>query len=38
MLRAADRGVATLYVPFFWRFIMLIIQHIPAQVMKKLKF
>lgn len=38
MLRAADRGVATLYVPFFWRYIMLIIQHIPAQVMKKLKF
>ena len=38
MLRAADRGVATLYVPFFWRFIMLIIQHIPAHVMKKLKF
>lgn len=38
MLRAADRGVANLYVPFFWRYIMLIIQHIPAQVMKKLKF
>jgi len=38
VLRAADRGVATLYVPFFWRFIMLIIQHIPAGVMKKLKF
>ena len=38
MLRAADQGVATFYVPFFWRYIMLIIQHIPAQVMKKLKF
>jgi len=38
VLRAADRGVATFYVPFFWRYIMLIIQHIPAQVMKKLKF
>ena len=38
ILRAAERGVATLYVPFFWRFIMLIIQHIPAHVMKKLKF
>ena len=38
MLRAAERGVATLYVPFFWRFIMLVIQHIPAGVMKKLKF
>ena len=38
ILRAADKGTATLYVPFFWRFIMLIIQHIPAQVMKKLSF
>lgn len=38
MLRAADRGVANVYVPFFWRYIMLVIQHIPAQVMKKLKF
>ena len=38
MLRAADRGAAAVYVPFFWRYIMLIIQHIPAQVMKKLKF
>jgi hypothetical protein len=25
-------------VPFFWRWIMLIIQHIPAGVMKKLSF
>jgi short-subunit dehydrogenase len=38
IMRAADRGAATVYVPFFWRCIMLIIQHIPAQVMKKLKF
>lgn len=38
VLRAADRGAATVYVPFFWHYIMLMIQHIPAQVMKKLIF
>lgn len=38
ILLAADRGTPTAYVPFFWRYIMLIIQHIPAQIMKKLKF
>lgn len=38
MLRAADRGQANVYIPYFWRYIMLVIQHIPAQVMKKLKF
>jgi short-subunit dehydrogenase len=38
MLDAADRGAPTAYVPFFWRYIMLVIRHIPAQVMKKLNF
>jgi short-subunit dehydrogenase len=38
MLAAADRGQAVAYVPFFWRYIMLVIQHIPAQIMKRLKF
>jgi len=38
ILKAADRGAATVYVPFFWRYIMLIIQHIPSQIMKKLHF
>ena len=38
ILRAADRGAATAYVPFFWRYIMLIIRLIPAQIMKKLSF
>ena len=38
ILRAADSGAASAYVPFFWRYIMLIIRHIPAQMMKKLNF
>jgi short-subunit dehydrogenase len=38
MMQAAQKGRAVIYHPFFWRFIMLIIQHIPADVMKRLKF
>jgi len=38
MMRAARKGRAVLYYPFFWRVIMLIIQHIPSNVMKRLKF
>jgi short-subunit dehydrogenase len=38
MMRAAMKGRAVIYHPFFWRFIMLIIQHIPSDVMKRLKF
>lgn len=38
MMRAAEQGRAEIYYPFFWRFIMLIIRHIPALVMKRLKF
>ena len=38
MLRAADRGRAEIYHPFFWRFIMLIIRHIPSAMMKRLNF
>lgn len=36
MMRAALAGRAEIYHPFFWRFIMLIIRHIPAAVMKRL--
>jgi short-subunit dehydrogenase len=36
MLRAAERGRAELYHPFFWRYIMLVIRHIPASIMKRL--
>jgi short-subunit dehydrogenase len=31
------RGEAVVYAPFFWRFIMLIIQHIPERVFRKMK-
>lgn len=35
--KAMVRGDSVVYVPFFWRFIMLIIQHIPECIFKKLK-
>ena len=35
-MRAASRGRAEIYHPFFWRILMLIIRHIPAAVMKRL--
>lgn len=38
ILRAAESGRSEIYHPFFWRYIMLIIRHIPAVVMKRLKF
>jgi short-subunit dehydrogenase len=38
IMRAAELGRTEAYHPFFWRFIMLLIRHIPAVVMKRLKF
>lgn len=35
--RAMERGESVVYTPFFWRFIMLIIQHIPEAIFKKMK-
>ena len=35
--KAMHRGEAVVYAPFFWRFIMLIIQHIPECIFRKLK-
>jgi decaprenylphospho-beta-D-erythro-pentofuranosid-2-ulose 2-reductase len=35
--KAMQRGETVVYTPFFWRFIMLIIQHIPECIFKKLK-
>jgi short-subunit dehydrogenase len=35
--RAMERGESVVYTPFFWRFIMLIIQHIPEAIFKKLR-
>lgn len=36
IVNAVDKGKNTLYTPFFWRFIMLIIRHIPEFIFKKL--
>ncbi len=35
--RAVERGRDVLYVPWFWRYIMLIITHIPERIFKRLK-
>ncbi len=37
VLAAVERGRDVLYVPWFWRYIMLIIRHIPERVFKRLK-
>lgn len=37
ILRAVDRRRNVIYTPFFWRYIMLIITHIPEFIFKKLK-
>jgi decaprenylphospho-beta-D-erythro-pentofuranosid-2-ulose 2-reductase len=34
---AVERGRDVLYVPWFWRYIMLIIRHIPERIFKRLK-
>lgn len=36
--QAAEKGKPVLYFPAFWRLIMLIIQHIPRAMMKRLAF
>lgn len=36
IVRAVEKGRDTLYTPWFWRFIMLIIIHIPGTVFKRL--
>jgi hypothetical protein len=37
IVAAVDRGRDELYLPWFWRWIMLIIRHIPESVFKRLK-
>lgn len=37
LLKAAAKRRNTIYTPFFWRYIMLIIQHIPEPIFKKMK-
>lgn len=36
IMRAVEKGRDTLYTPWFWRFIMLIIIHIPGPIFKRL--
>lgn len=35
--KAMVKGESVVYTPFFWRFIMLIIQHIPEFIFKRMK-
>lgn len=37
ILRAVRKKRNTIYTPFFWRYIMLIIRHIPEPIFKKMK-
>ena len=37
IFKAMNRGESVVYTPFFWRVIMLVIQHIPECIFKKLK-
>lgn len=37
IVRALDKGRNVIYVPWFWRYIMLIIRHIPEVLFKRLK-
>lgn len=36
ILRAVDKKKDVIYTPFFWRYIMLIIRHVPERIFKKL--
>ena len=37
IVRALDKSADVVYLPWFWRYIMLIIQHIPEPIFKRLK-
>ena len=37
IVHALDKSVDVVYLPWFWRYIMLIIQHIPEPIFKRLK-
>jgi len=38
IVRAIDKRRSIVYLPWFWRWIMLVIRHIPEPIFKKLKF
>ena len=37
ILKAVEKRRNVIYTPFFWRYIMLIIRHIPEPIFKKMK-
>ena len=38
IVKAVDKKRDVVYLPGFWRLVMLIIQHIPERIFKRLKF
>jgi short-subunit dehydrogenase len=38
IVRAMERGRSVIYTPWFWRWIMLIIQHLPERLFVRLRF
>jgi decaprenylphospho-beta-D-erythro-pentofuranosid-2-ulose 2-reductase len=38
IVRAVDRGADVVYLPWFWRFILLIVRAVPESIFKKLAF
>ena len=38
IVRAVDRGVSVVYLPWFWRFILVIVRAIPESFFKRLRF
>lgn len=38
VLTAVDRGTPVVYVPFMWRWVMLVIRHLPRSVMRRVGF
>lgn len=38
VLRAVDRGTALVYTPAIWRYVMLVIRHLPRFVMRRIGF
>jgi short-subunit dehydrogenase len=38
LVRAVDRGSDVVYLPWWWRFIMLVTRSIPERIFKKLSF
>jgi short-subunit dehydrogenase len=37
ILRAVEKKCNEIYLPWFWRWIMLIIRHVPEHIFKRLK-